>query len=179
MTHIYLGAAAFGVTLLLASFLFGGKDTDHGGGNHDHAGDAPGLGWAPFGSLRFWVFLLTFGGGAGLALTQLGSSEIVSAAGALGIGWASGVLAVGMIRSLTRKSVSSVVGAQELVGASGRLVLPATPTNPGKVRVDVKGRTEDFVALVVEDGGELPTGTDVLIVAEGDRGSLLVAKHEM
>jgi hypothetical protein len=178
LTHIYLGAVAFGVTLLLASFVLGGKDTDHGSDGHDH-GDTPGLGWAPFGSLRFWVFLLTFGGGAGLALTYLGSSEVVSALGAVGIGWLSGVLAVSVIRSLTKKSVSSLASAKELVGATGKLVLPAGPSKPGKVRVDVKGRTEDFIALVVEDGGDLPTGTDVLIVAEGDRGSLLVAKHEM
>ena len=42
------------------------------------------LAWAPIGSLRFWVFLFTFGGGAGLALTKLGSSAVVAAVGALG-----------------------------------------------------------------------------------------------
>ena len=45
--------------------------------------------------------------------------------------------------------------------------------------IEIKGRAEDFVANVVEDGGNLPTGTTVLIVAEGERGSLLVTKHEM
>ncbi|HEY5946186.1 MAG TPA: hypothetical protein VIV40_11875, partial [Kofleriaceae bacterium] len=63
LQNLYLGAVAFGVTLLVASFLLGGKDTDHGGGGHADVG----LAWAPFGSLRFWVFLFTFGGGAGLA----------------------------------------------------------------------------------------------------------------
>ena len=38
MRHIYLGAVAFGVTLLVASFVLGGKDTDHGG--HGHAAEA-------------------------------------------------------------------------------------------------------------------------------------------
>ena len=66
-----------------------------------------------------------------------------------------------------------------LIGSTGTLLLPASPTTPGKVRVEIKGRAEDFVANVVEDGGNLPTGTTVLIVAEGERGSLLVAKHEM
>ena len=66
MQNIYLGAIAFGVTLLVASFALGGKDTDHG----DHGGDAA-LAWAPFGSLRFWVFFFAFGGGAGFALTVL------------------------------------------------------------------------------------------------------------
>jgi len=174
VSHIYLGAVAFGVTLLIASLFFhGGKDTDHG---HD---TAAGLAWAPFASIRFWVFFFAFGGGAGYALTKLGSSDVEGAVGAVGVGWLSGSIAVTVIRALTRRSVSSVVGAAELVGVTGTLVLPVGPGKPGKVRVEVKGRAEDFVANVVEDGGELPSGTPVLIVAEGDLGSLLVTKHEM
>lgn len=173
MSHFYLGAVAFGATLLVASLVLGGKDTDHGGHGHG-AGDA-GPGFAPVSSLRFWVFLFAFGGGAGLALDALGSSAAVAAAGAVGVGWAAGALAVAVIRSLTRHSVSSELGAAELVGVTGTLVLPIGPGKPGKVRVDVKGRTEDYVANLV-DPGELPSGATVLIVAEGERGTLLVAK---
>jgi membrane protein implicated in regulation of membrane protease activity len=173
---LYLGAVAFGVTLLVASFLLGGKDTDHGGGGHD--ADMA-LAWAPIGSLRFWVFLFTFGGGAGFALTKLGSSSVIAGVGAASIGWISGALAVTVIRSMTKHSASSEVASAELVGVTGTLVLPVAPGQPGKVRVEIKGRAEDFVAHGVEDGGNLPTGSTVLIVAEGERGSLLVAKHEM
>jgi len=175
---LYLGAVAFGVTLLAASFLLGGKDTDHGDSGHGHA-DMGGLAWAPFASLRFWVFLFTFGGGAGFALSKLHSSAVVAGVGAGVIGWFSGALAVTVIRSMTKHSASSEVASRELVGSTGTLVLPASPASPGKVRVEIKGRAEDFVANVVEDGGNLPTGTTVLIVAEGERGSLLVTKHEM
>jgi len=175
MQHIYLGAIAFGVTLLVASFLLGGKDTDHG----DHGGGDPGLAWAPFGSLRFWVFMFTFGGGAGFALTKLGSSSVVAAVGALGLGWVAGALAVTVIRSMTKNSVSSNVGGAELIGMTGTLTLPIGPNKPGKVRVDIKGRQEDFVANIVDEGGNLPTGSTVLIVAEGERGSLLVSKHDV
>lgn len=175
MGYIYLAAIAFGVVLLAASMVMhGGKDTDHGG----HAGDA-GLGWAPITSLRFWVFLLAFGGGVGYALERMGESPAIAGGGALGVGWASGVMAVAIIRSLAKKSGSSEVEAKELVGVTGQLVLPVGPGKPGKVRVDVKGRLEDYVANVVDDAGDLPTGTQVLIVAEGDRGSLLVTKHEV
>ena len=174
MQNLYLGAVAFGVTLLVASFLLGGKDTDHGDGHADL-----GLAWAPFGSLRFWVFFFTFGGGAGFALTKLGSSAVVAGVGAGAIGWLAGALAVTVIRSMTKHSASSEVAASELVGTTGTLLLPAAPGQPGKVRVEIKGRTEDFVANVVEDGGNLPTGSTVLIVSEGERGSLLVAKHDV
>ena len=95
MNHLFLGAVAFGVTLLVASFLLGGKDTDHGGGGTVTAIARPGFGWAPFSSLRFWVFMFTFGGGAGLALDALGSSETVAASiGAVAVGWLSGAIAV-------------------------------------------------------------------------------------
>lgn len=179
MNHLYLGAVAFGITLLVASFVLGGKDTGHGDAGHAHGAGDGGFGWAPVTSLRFWVFLLTFGGGAGLALDALGSSAAVAAGGAAAIGWAAGALAVAAIRSLTRHSVSSELGAADLVGATGTLVLPIGPGRPGKVRVDIKGRIEDYVAHLAEDaGGELASGAAVMIVAEGERGSLVVVKSE-
>jgi membrane protein implicated in regulation of membrane protease activity len=177
MQSIYFGAIAFGATLLVVSLVIGGKDHDHGG--HSHPGDAGGFAWAPFGSLRFWIFLFAFGGGAGYALGQLGSGTVASAVGALAIGWVAGVLAVMVVRTMAKNSVSSEVGARELVGQTGTLVLPVGPGKPGKVRVDVKGRAEDFVANTVDEVGEMPTGATVLIIAEGDRGSLLVSKHDV
>ena len=177
MTQIYLAAVAFGLTLLIASLVLGGKDA-HGDGHDGHV-DGDVFGVAPVTSLRFWVFMLAFGGGAGLALTWLGSSAVAAGIGALAIGWISGAAAVAIITTLRKNSVSSELAANELVGANGTLLLPCAPGKPGKVRVNVKGRAEDFVANVVEDGGDLPTGTTVLIVAEGDHGSLLVAKGEM
>ena len=178
MNHLFLGAVAFGVTLLVASFLLGGKDTDHGGGGH-HGDSAPGFGWAPFSSLRFWVFMMSFGGGAGLALDALGSSQLEASIGAVVVGWLSGAIAVTVVRKLTASSESSHVDAKELVGATGVLMLPVGTTKPGKVRVDIKGRQVDFVASLIEEGAELPTGTPVLIVAEGERGTLLVGKTEL
>jgi hypothetical protein len=177
--HIYLGAVAFGVTLLVASFLHSGNETDHGDGGHHGTDAGVGLAWAPIGSLRFWVFFFTFGGGAGYALSHMGSSSVVSGVGAAAIGWVSGALAVTLVRTLAKGSASSEVSAADLVGMTGALLLPVGPGQPEKVRLDVKGRTEDFVANIVEDGGNLPTGSTVLIVAEGERGSLLVTKHEM
>ncbi|CAN5809513.1 hypothetical protein BH11MYX3_BH11MYX3_32860 [soil metagenome] len=177
MNHVYLGAVAFGVTLLLASIVLGGKDTDHGDA---HDGGGLGLGWAPVTSLRFWVFLFAFGGGAGLALGALGSSPTVAAIGAGAVGWMAGAIAVAVVRSLNKHSVSSDVKGAELIGTSGTLTLPVGPGKPGKVRVEIKGRAEDYIANTVDETeAELPTGTPVLVVAEGERGSLLVAKAEM
>jgi len=177
LTTIYLAAIGFGATLLLASLLLGGKDMDGDAGDLGDLG--LGLAWAPITSLRFWVFFLAFGGGAGYALTRLGSSALVAGLGAVGVGWAAGAIAAFVVHKIGKHSVSSEVEGAELVGATGTLLLPVGPDRPGKVRVDVKGRSEDFVANLVEDGVELPSGAPVLIVAEGERGSLLVAKAEM
>lgn len=176
MHTVYLAAIGFGATLLVASLILGGKEVDHGGDGHV-GGDA-GLAWAPFGSLRFWVFFLAFGGAAGYALERLESS-VVAAVGAGVIGWLAGTTAVLIVRRIAKTSVSSAVETDELIGANGTLLLPVGKDRAGKVRVECKGRTQDFVAHVVEDGGELATGTHVLIVAEGDHGSLLVAKADM
>jgi membrane protein implicated in regulation of membrane protease activity len=174
MSHLYLGGVAFGVTLLVASFLLGGKDVHAG-----HVDSAPGFGWAPIGSLRFWVFLCTFGGGAGYALTVMGSSELEAGVGAVTVGWISGALAVGIIRRLTTTSASSSIEPNELIGMIGTLQLPVAAGKPGKVRVEIKGRAEDFVAYLVDDEAPLATGATVLIVAERGAGALLVGKHEL
>jgi membrane protein implicated in regulation of membrane protease activity len=163
---VYLGAIAFGVVLLVASLVIGGKDHDH---------DT----WIPFLSVRFWIFLFGFGGATGYALEQLGESANTALGGAIGVGVVSGVLARVVIRSLAKKSAGSQVAANELVGATATVVLGVAPGKPGKVRVDVKGRTEDYIANAVEEAGDLPTGSTVMIVAEGDRGSLLVTKNEV
>ena len=60
------------------------------------------------------------------------------------------------------------------VGVAGR------HDKPGKVRVDIKGRTEDFVANLHRRKvpSSRPART-VVVVAEGEHGSLLVTKHEL
>jgi hypothetical protein len=173
VTTVYLVAIAFGFTLLIGSMLLGGKDTDHG-----HAGGDAGLAWAPVGSLRFWVFFLAFGGGAGYALTRMHAASLVACLGAIGIGWAAGTIAHVAVRTIGKATGTSGVEGKELVGATGTLLLPAGKNRPGKVRVEIFGKAEDFVATLVDDGAELPTGTPVLVVAEGERGTLLVSKAD-
>lgn len=180
MSTLYLVAIGFGVTLLVASLVLGSKDTDAGGEAHGDPGAGGAmLAWAPFMSLRFWVFFLAFGGGTGYALEQLGRSQTMSMLAALGVGWIAGAVAVAVVSRLSKNSVSSAVAGSELVGTTGTLVLPIGPGQPGKVRVDVKGRAEDFVANGVDENLSLPTGTAVMVVSEGERGTLLVTKAEM
>jgi hypothetical protein len=182
----YLIAAAFGGTLLTASMVLGGKDTDSDSGGADghdghdghggvEAGDA--FAWLPASSLRFWTFLLTFGGAVGTALTLLGSpaSAVLVLVASVAVGWASGAGAVTAVRMLSAKGGDSATAPAELVGATGQLLLGAGPEEPGKVRIDVKGRVQDFVA---ESDEALPTGARVLVVSSQPDGRLVVTKHD-
>jgi hypothetical protein len=171
VNHLYLAAVLFGVVLLLGSLVLGGKDTAHGGHDFDVS-----VAWAPIASIRFWIFLMTFGGGAGLAIDYFEDNAWLAAGGAIGVGWLSGVLAVGVIRSLSRGSATSQVDTKELVGVTGKLVLPVATGKPGKVRLDVRGRIVDYIAHAVDDTPELLTGSNVLIVEPKPDGSVVVAK---
>lgn len=189
MLTAYLIAVAFGGTLLTASLVMGGKDADAGHGDGDagdgdsgHDGDGHGHGgafdWLPLTSLRFWTFFFTFGGAVGTTLTLLGSpaSVLIVAAAALVVGAASGIGSVAAVKALAAGSADSSTSPAELVGTTGRLLLGAGPSEPGKVRVEVKGRVQDFIATSDEP---LPTGARVLIVSSQADGRLVVTKNEI
>lgn len=188
MHTAYLIALGFGLTLLVASLVLGaahdgaGHDGDaatgggdHGAGDHGHGLAA----WAPLASLRFWTFALAFGGGVGLALERLGTAAGVAAGAAVVVGWTCGAASVAVVRALARRSVSSALTGQELVGCSGTLLLPVAPGQPGKIRLVVKGQAADYIARLGAGEAALATGAAALVVAEEADGALLVAPGEM
>jgi len=175
MLPLYLGALAFGGTLLIASLLFGGDDHGH---DHDHGPDAghavEGLGWLPVASLRFWTFLLAFGGAAGTALTFLGGvSRPVVGGIALAVGWVAGVAMVGVMRTLRRGSVGSEVSLRDLRGETAEVIVAITRGEIGKVRVVAKGRIHDLIAET-DDAATFAAGEKVMILGEGAEGRVQV-----
>ena len=180
MTSIYLAALGFGATLLLVTLIFGGKDLDHhGGSTHELDGDH-GFDWAPILSLRFWTFVMAFGGGIGFALTQLGAvhSHWVILAIALLTSWAIGTAVVAILRAVDKRSVSSTIAGAELVGSTATVTVAIAVGRGGKIRLDVKGRTIDAFAET-EDDGVLSIGSRVLIVQAMVGGRLMVSPVEM
>ncbi|MBA3538511.1 MAG: hypothetical protein H0T79_02680, partial [Deltaproteobacteria bacterium] len=83
------------------------------------------------------------------------------------------------IRGLNKNSVSSELRGADAIGTTGTLTLPVAKDRPGKVRIEQKGRSEDFVANLIEDGEPMPTGTSVLVVSEGEHGSLVVTRSDV
>ena len=179
MMAIYLGAVAFGGTLLIATLVLGGDHPGHvGAGGHDHAdGMADIMGWLPVTSLRFWTFFLGFGGAVGAILTWrsvAGAGVVGGVAG--GVGWLSGVGSVAILRALRTGSVDSSVEAGDLVGASGVVTVAIAAGDIGKVRFEAKGRQLDVIA-VSDDGAALAAGTRVVVVGEDEdkAGRVVVA----
>jgi hypothetical protein len=180
MLQIYLGALAFGGTLLIASMVLGGKDTGHGdsdhGGEHEAHGASDVLAWLPVTSLRFWTFVLAFGGAAGALLTWLDTvGEPIVGLAALGVGWASGLAMVMAMRGLKKGSVGSEVALKELSGESAQVTVTVTKGQIGKVRLSAKGRVLDLIAET-DDAEPLAVGSAVMIVGEGDEGRVQVTR---
>ncbi|HVV87447.1 MAG TPA: hypothetical protein VHE35_30605 [Kofleriaceae bacterium] len=182
MLPIYLGALAFGGTMLVASLVLGHGDGAHGGlhagGGHGGAGHAHGHGdawaWFPVASLRFWTFFLGFGGLTGTVLTYVhaGARPVVAIA-AIVLGWAAGVGVVVAMRRAQRGGGASQLEAADLRGETAEVTVAIAPGAIGKVRVRAKGRVFDLIAESDEDR-RLAAGARVMIVGEGDGGRVQV-----
>lgn len=172
MITLYLGALAFGGTLLAASLALGGdKDVDK-----DLDKDV-GVDWLPVLSLRFWTFFLAFGGATGAALTWIAElAPGVVAGAAFGVGWFSGVGTVWAMRSLRKSSASSDVSARDLRGEIAEVLVDVSKEQIGKVRVAAKGRIADLIAET-DDAATYAAGEKVMILGEGAEGRVQVTRE--
>ena len=168
---VYLGALAFGGTLLIATLVLGlgHHDVDHQA-DHDAAAE---LGWLPVTSIRFWTFLLGFGGLTGTALTYLGSGRVITAIAAATVGWLSGVGMVAVMRKV-KSGPGSEVSAKDLRGETAEVLVAIAPGTAGKVRVTAKGRIFDLIAE--SDDRSFAIGDKVMIVGEGADGRVNVGE---
>ena len=134
-------------------------DADHGHGDHGH-GEG---GFLPiFLSLRFWTFtFLAFGlSGSLVHYLDLASSPVTLAmAVALGLG--AGVLASLTFRALSKSEANSGATDRDAVGVVGRVLLPVGKGARGKIRIELKGQTVDYVATT--DDERLEPGQMVMI----------------
>jgi hypothetical protein len=179
--YVYLFAAVVGGVLLAASVALGGHHGadggDAAGADHGHDPGPGGALGATLLSVRFWTYLLAFGGGTGLVLRlAVGTGGALTALLAAGAGVGSGVLAQAVVGRATA-AVGGTVRDDELVGKAGRLLLPAGKQTPGRVRVTVRNQVMDLVAYSVDDG-DLQAREDVLVVEVVD-GTARVARSPL
>jgi len=172
---LYLAALVVGLGSIALQLLLGGDadaDADASGDVHAasgadaHAHGAAGHGEAGvsaiFLSLRFWTFGLLAFGLAGTLLHYLGlASRGVSAVAAILMGLLCGFAASFTLRVLARADLSSGAQSDDALGRLGKVLVPCSRERRGKIRIELRGQTLDYVAST--DDEELVAGESVLV----------------
>jgi membrane protein implicated in regulation of membrane protease activity len=148
-------------------------EADHGGIDVHHELDAAfGAGdfWLAFVSLRFLTYFTGIFGIFGIVLTFLTglgptSVGLLSLVFALVLGYGGSLLT----RYLKVEGETSGVTDGDYIGALGRSLVAIRGSQPGKVRVSIKGDTIDMIALS-EGEKDIAMGEEIVVVGlEGDR----------
>jgi len=160
--------------LLLASVGIFVVQLTHGA-DHDGSHDLHGTSsWSLLVSVRFWSFgLLAFGFvGTALTLLQL-TSPITTGVLATIMGVASGLATTVLLRWLRSSSPSSHATSADTVGRVGRVLVPIEKGVHGRIRVEIKGSAQDFVASANE---AIREGESVVVEEEGNDGTVVVSR---
>jgi hypothetical protein len=182
VTSVYWAALIVGLGTVLLQLLSGhghadvGADTNldvaangdlHAGdvGHAAGAGHGAGSAFLPiFLSLRFWTFALLAFGMVGAAIRTLDlAAPWVAALLAVGMGLAAGFGASWAFTALDRSQTSSGAESRDLVGQSGRVLVPPGPGGRCKVRVELKGQSIDLLAAT--EDRDLHEGDEVLVTS--------------
>jgi len=189
---LYLAALILGLGVNLLQFVLAGleggdADVDHGDLDAGGGGDLDGAdhgeivhpsgaaahhgieaGFLPLVlSLRFWTFGSLAFGIVGSILHFFGLAPApVSLAVASGLGLGLGLFASWVFRALGRSSSQSGAIATDAVGQVGRVLVPVERGGRGKVRIQVRGQTVDYLATT--DDERLEAGAEVLVAEVRD-----------
>lgn len=185
MEHtIYLVLAIAGSGILLVQVVLqllglagaGDFDGTHGASGDVGAGDAGADASWFFGVLSFkaLVAFAGFFGLTGLAMYEPGTSPglRLAVAGAVGVG---GMFLVAfLMRGLRRLGSSGTLDLHNAVGLQGSVYLriPAYGRGPGKVTVEVQGRSIELPAIT--EGEEIATGRRIKVVGLSGEDTLKV-----
>lgn len=135
-------------------------ELDADGHDAGHAGDADIA--SIFLSLRFWTFALCAFGMVGSLLHFTGlAGFVVTLVTALALGLVSGLAASWTFRALARGTTSSGATASDAIGTVGRVLVPVEKGKRGKIRIELRGQTIDYLATT--DDAALGPGDKVLV----------------
>ena len=142
--------------------------------SHD-ALHAAGGGFLPiFLSLRFWVFWLMAFGMVGTILHYLQLAPLlVIPFVAAATGLASGLFATWSFRALARTATQSGSSSSDAIGHVGKVLVPCTRAERGKVRIELRGQTLDYLATT--DDEALAAG-ELVLVEEMRDGTVHVSR---
>lgn len=116
-------------------------------------------------SFRSLVMAATFFGLAGIVFSLI-SSSLVAFVTAVGLGLVAAVVNGQLVQFINRNEASSHLTDRDVQGSSATVVLPLGPDRKGRIRAEVAGQTEYFVALPFKeaDAPSFEVGDAVVIV---------------
>ena len=171
MLAVYLFCVALGGILILASILFGDADIE---ADVDVDVDADldqeiSVEWSvlPFGSLRFWTFLVECFGLTGALLTLVGIPSAWTVGISLLMGSTMGWLAFQFFRWLAREEVSADTRLERLAGEEANCMVAIRGEGKGKIRISSLAEQVDILARS-KDRRDIERGTKVLVVSIQD-----------
>ena len=127
------------------------------------AGGGVGVSVLPFGSLRFWTFLVEGFGLSGALLNLAGLPDGLTLAMAIAIGSLVGYGAFLLFAWLAREQVSGTTDLADQRNSEGTVLIPIPASGRGKIVVrQASGRVE--MLAHTRDGAEIPKGAAVLVV---------------
>lgn len=169
-----VGGSALAIQTLLTVLGIGldefdidaGMDLEHADAAHEHMLGAL--------SLRGLVAFATFFGLAGLGAQAGGLGNTLALAVALAAGLAAIFLVAQLMTALAKLQSSGNVDIRRAIGEHAHVYLriPANGDGQGRVHVNVQGRRIEVRAIA--RGGEIPTGTDVVVRDVSPDGALIV-----
>jgi membrane protein implicated in regulation of membrane protease activity len=127
-------------------------------------------------SVKFWTFSSCFFGLTGVVLSGLNLPPLLVLLLAVGMGLICGTAIAATLRLLYRRQVDSLARTTDLVGLTGTVELPFDPDSRGKVRLQVKGTTIDFIAYT-DEKNTFQRG-DLVLVVGTDQNRLWVVSAE-
>ena len=136
--------------------------------DHDmeaHAGGSGGFEWSvlPFGSLRFWTFLVESFGLAGAMLTCAGIPTAATLGVSLAIGTAMGWMAFTFFRWLAREEVSGNTALTDYTDSEARVLVRIPVGGKGKIAIETSAGRVELLAVSM-DGQEIARNAQVLVI---------------
>jgi len=176
MLTVYALCAVIGSVILVCQFLLtlagvGGHHDFQFGADHDapsgaHSGDSDQQAAWFFNVLSFRsiVAAIAFFGLGGLAGLTGGVPLALSFTFALAAGAAALVAVAWIMRLMSGLQAEGTVYIDHAIGAQGKvyLTVPGNRAGAGKVQVNVRERTMEYLAMTANDA--LPTGAQVVVV---------------
>ena len=178
---IYLGFALFGsliaVIQLVLSFFFGGGDFDVDGDGEVALGEHldSGFGDFRFISIRSVVAFFAFFGWGGVISYENGLKGLGAFFIALVFGLIMMFITALLLYFMLKMQHSGNIDPGDIIGSLGTVYLrvPAGRTEIGKVTAEVKGTSQEIIAVADE---EIPRGCSVKVVEQVDGKRYLVEK---